>query len=154
MPVAVLDEDGNLIQETRIHSDSNHYSSGKFLNGMGPDTRIALESSGVRYIVYRHIQEAGFEVVLSNLPKTKLIAYKTDKRDARMLAELLRINCLPTCHVSPPEVIEPRGLVRHRKYLVKLRTRLKNKVHAILLMENKRTKHTGFTNRHSMSYAK
>lgn len=151
MQVAVLDEDGNLIQETRIRNDSNHYSLGKFLNELKPDARIALESSSVWYSVYRHIEEAGFDVVLSNPVKTKLIAYakiKTDKRDARTLAELLRVNCLPICRIPSPEVMEQRGLVRHRKYLVKLRTSLKNKIHAILLMENKRTKHAGFTNQH------
>ena len=151
MQVAVLDEDGNLIQEDRIRNDSNHYFLGKFLDGLEQDTRIALESSSVWYSVYRHIQEAGFDVVLSNPVKTRLIAYspiKTDKRDAKILAELLRVNCLPACHVPPPEVMEQRDLVRHRRYLVEMRTSLKNKIHAVLLMNNMRTKHAGFTNQH------
>lgn len=151
MQVAVLDEDGNLIQEERIPNDSNHYFLRKFLDGMEPDARMALESSSVWYGVYRFIQDAGFDIVLSNPVKTLLIAYariKTDKIDARILAELLRVNCLPTCHVPPPEVMDQRDLVRHRRYLVKLRTSLKNKIHGVLLMKNIRTKHTGFTIKH------
>ena len=151
MQVAVLDEDGNLIHEDRIHNDSNHYFLENFLDTLEPDSRIALESSSVWYSVYRYIEDAGFDVVLSNPLKTKLIAYspiKTDKRDARILAELLRINCLPICYVPPPEVMEQRDLVRHRRYLVELRTSLKNKIHAVLLMNNLRTKHAGFTKQH------
>ena len=151
MQVAVLDEDGNLIHEDSMPNNSDHRYLERFLDRLEPDTRIALESSSVWYSVYRFIQEAGFDVVLSNPAKTKLIAYakiKTDKRDARTLAELLRVNSLPICHVPPPKIMEQRGLVRHRKYLVKQRTNLKNKIHAILVMENMRTKHAGFTNQH------
>lgn len=151
MQVAVLDEEGNLILEDRIPNDSNHRHLGRFLEGLKPDTIMAIESSSVWYSVYRYIQKAGFDVVLSNPVKTGLIAsakIKTDKRDARTLAELLRIKSLPTCHVPPSEVMEQRSLVRHRKYLVKLRASLKNKIHAILLMENIRTKHAGFTGKH------
>lgn len=41
-----------------------------------------------------------------------------------------------------------RNLVRHRRYLVDCRTSLKNKIHAILLMNGIRTKYAGFTKRH------
>ena len=151
MQVAVLDMDGDLIRETKIHNDTNHHALGKLLDGLEPDTRIVLESSSVWYGVYRHIQEAGFDVTLSNPVQTKAITYakiKTDKRDAKTLAELLRLDCIPACHVPSPEEMEQRALARHRKYLVKLRVSLKNKIHAILLMENMRTKHTGFSSKH------
>ena len=151
MQAAVLDGDGNLVQETRIHNDANHRSLRTFLSDLRPDTRIVLESSSVWYGVYRHIQDAGFEVVLSNPLKTRAIAYakiKTDQRDALTLAQLLRADYIPPCHVPSRDGMEQRGLARHRKYLVNTRTSLKNKMHAILNMENMRTEHSGFTARH------
>ena len=151
MQVAVLDGDGNLTQEARINNDTNHRSLRTFLSGLRPDARIVLESSSVWYGVYRFIEESGFDVVLSNPLKTKAVAYgkiKTDRLDARVLAELLRVDYIPPCHVPTKEGMEHRGLARHREYLVGMRTSLKNKIHAILLMNNMRTAHSGFTARH------
>ena len=151
MQVAVLDGDGNLTEEARINNDTNHRSLRMFLARLEPDARIVLESSSVWYGVYSYIEGAGFEVVLSNPLKTKAIAYgkvKTDRRDARVLAELLRADYIPPCHVPTKEGMEHRGLARHRRYLVGMRTGLKNKIHAILLMNNMRTAHSGFTAKH------
>lgn len=151
MQAAVLDGDGNLTQETRINNDSNHHSLRMFLSGLKPDTRIVLESSSVWYGVYRFIEGCGFDIVLSNPLKTKAIAYgkiKTDRLDARVLADLLRADYIPPCHVPTEEGMEQRGLARHREYLVGMRTSLKHKIHAILLMNNIRTAHSGFTARH------
>lgn len=151
MQVAVLDGDGNLTEETRINNDTNHHSLRMFLARLEPDSRIVLESSSVWYGVYSYIEGAGFEAVLSNPLKTKAIAYgkvKTDRRDARVLAELLRMDYVPPCHVPTREGMERRGLARHRRYLVGMRTGLKNKIHAILLMGGMRTAHSGFTARH------
>jgi len=66
--------------------------------------------------------------------KTKAIAsarIKSDKVDARILAHLLRSNLIAESYVPPKEMREIRALVRHRLSLVKMRTMLKNRVHAI-----------------------
>lgn len=57
---------------------------------------------------------------------------KTDAKDAEALATLLRLNCLPTSYVPPREVRDLRELVRLRAYLVRERTRFKNKIWAEL----------------------
>ena len=71
--------------------------------------------------------------------KNKAIAsakVKTDKIDSIMLATLLRGGFLAECYVPPRETMDCRELVRHRANLVRERTRMKNRVHAYLLMNN------------------
>lgn len=57
---------------------------------------------------------------------------KTDKIDARVIAELLRANYLPTCYVPSPAVRQLRELLRQRAFVVELRTMIKNRVHGLL----------------------
>ncbi len=57
---------------------------------------------------------------------------KNDKVDAATLAQLLRADLLPEAWIAPPEVRQLRALLRHRAQLVRLRTLLRNRVHAVL----------------------
>ena len=57
---------------------------------------------------------------------------KNDKVDAATLAQLLRADQLPEAWIAPPEVRQLRALLRHRAQLVRLRTLLRNRVHAVL----------------------
>jgi hypothetical protein len=57
---------------------------------------------------------------------------KTDKLDAKGLAKLLHLNSLPTVWLPPGEIRDERELHRTRMALSKLRTALKNRIHATL----------------------
>jgi transposase len=74
-------------------------------------------------------------VLLSNPMETKLIAHgrtKTDKVDARVLAELSRVDYLPTVWQPDRDTLRLRHLVTDRESLVRYKTKLKNQVHAVL----------------------
>jgi transposase len=60
---------------------------------------------------------------------------KTDKTDAITHAQLLRGGCIPECYIPPRHILVLRELVRYRASLVRTRSHLKNKIHAILLMK-------------------
>ncbi len=65
----------------------------------------------------------------------KAIAYakvKNDKVDARILADLLRLDMIPECYIPSKETRELRDLARRRHYFVSTRTMFKNKIHAEL----------------------
>ena len=82
-------------------------------------------------------EEKHLNVVLSNPVKTRAIAsakIKTDKLDAVKLANLLRGGYIAECYVPDKSIMELRELVRHRIALVRMRTKLKNKIHSIVLM--------------------
>lgn len=59
---------------------------------------------------------------------------KNDRIDARMIADRLRCNLLPACHVASPEIRELRRLLRYRQLVVRESVRMQNKM-AGLLME-------------------
>src|SRR5512140_2208479 len=51
---------------------------------------------------------------------------------AAILAQLLRADLLPEAWIAPPAVRQLRALLRHRAQLVRLRTLLRNRIHAVL----------------------
>lgn len=60
---------------------------------------------------------------------------KTDKYDARMLAELLRINFLPESWIPTHEIRHLRAFVRQRYFLVKQQTMNKNRIRHLLFSQ-------------------
>jgi len=68
--------------------------------------------------------------------KTRAIAdakIKSDKIDAKILADLTRGNLPPTSWIPPKEIRELRDLVRQRIFLVRLGAKVKNKIKAELI---------------------
>src|SRR5215469_9470410 len=61
---------------------------------------------------------------------------KTDKLDARRLAILLRNGTLPEVWIPPGELRDQRELLRLRIFLVRLRARVKNRIHGTLARHN------------------
>src|SRR5712691_6248452 len=61
---------------------------------------------------------------------------KTDKLDAKGLAILLRNGTLPEVWIPPSELRDQRELLRLRIFLVRLRTRVKNRIHGTLARYN------------------
>jgi len=57
---------------------------------------------------------------------------KNDKVDAAILGQLLRADLLPEAWIAPPAIRQLRALLRHRVQLVRLRTLLRNRIHAVL----------------------
>jgi transposase len=104
-----------------------------------------------RYNIYSYLSEKKhLNVVLSNPIKTRAIAsakIKTDKLDAVKLANLLRGGYIAECYVPDRRIMDLRELVRHRAALVRMRTKLKNKIHSIVLMKGIQisSKHCSFT---------
>lgn len=130
---SVLDESGEEISSTKVPTRKEELES--FLDGF-EDARFVLESTGVWEFVYGIVESKGFEVLLAHPMKVKAISsakVKTDKVDARTLAQLLRMDMIPASYVPEKQVRDTRELVRHRKALVEKTTAFKNRVKAELL---------------------
>ena len=81
------------------------------------------------------LERHGLTVKLADPGKSKLIAssrLKNDKVDSTILAELLRTDFLPTAYLAPRETRELREFVRGRVFLVRMRTKTKNRIHSIV----------------------
>ena len=73
-------------------------------------------------------------IVLANPFKTRIIAeaqIKTDKVDARILADLLR-GKLVSVHIPGRETRRIREVLRQRCFFVRQRTMLRNRIHRLL----------------------
>ncbi|MGM0389911.1 MAG: IS110 family transposase [Natrinema limicola] len=127
--VAVVDGDGNLQDEIRLPNDrlaelAKQYSGGE----------AAIEASGNYRPIYEMLDEH-LDVTLVNPSKNRIIAdatVKTDRVDAKRLAQMLRADMLAESYVPPDEIRTLRDLVRTRKSLVESRTAEKNRVRAVL----------------------
>ncbi len=99
------------------------------------DDEVALEATTNSDAIATLLRPLVRRVVVSNPRKTRAIAeakVKTDKVDARILAQLLAADFLPGTWVADDRTRMLRRLVLRRTHLVKQRTRVKNQVHAIL----------------------
>ena len=100
-----------------------------------PSDALVIEATTNAWDFYDETQPYVGRMVVANAMKVKLIAQtrvKTDKRDTLVLASLLAANLIPEVWVPPLEVRELRGLVAHRRQLVKRRTMVKNRLHSLL----------------------
>ena len=100
------------------------------------EAKIAMEAGYCWQPLYDHLEETGYDVRLVHPLKVKAIAeakVKTDKIDSETLAHLLRAGLLPESYVPPREIRELRDLVRRRAFLVGMRTKIKNRIHAELV---------------------
>jgi len=100
------------------------------------EARAVVESTGNMWIrIHDVLEENGIDTVLAHPLKTRMIAearIKSDKLDSRVLADLLRGDLVCESYVPSKEFREKRSLVRHRAALVKARTSIENRVHALL----------------------
>jgi hypothetical protein len=103
--------------------------------GLRPDDEVALEATTNSDAIATLLRPLVRRVVVSNPGKTRAIAepkVKTDKVDARILAQLLAADFLPGTWVADERTRMLCRLVMRRTHLVKQRTRVKNQVHAIM----------------------
>lgn len=104
-----------------------------FLRQLPERSPIAVESVGNWYWLVEEMEQAGHRPLLTNPGKAKVMMgqiNKTDKLDARGLAVLLRNGTLPKVWIPPGELRDLRELPRMRMALVRMRTMLKNRIHA------------------------
>lgn len=97
---------------------------------------LALEAGSQSAWLHDALVQLGVHVTVVNPTKVKLIAEsrrKTDKIDARLLCELLRLDGLPhPVHVPDVETRAVRGLLAARRQLVIARVKLMNVVRGML----------------------
>jgi transposase len=102
----------------------------------GVQVRAAIESMNGARFVHDVLERAGWEVEIADAARVKglaPLACKTDRIDARVLAELCWRGLVPAIWLPHPSIREERERARFRLHLVRHRTSLKNRVHASLL---------------------
>jgi transposase len=134
---ASIDERGAYGPTARVGHDREAFR--KYLLSLPAGSEIALETSGCYYWIVDAMEEAGHHPRLAHALTAKRRMegrHKTDARDARGLAMLLRNGTLPEVWIPPAELRDERELLRWRMWLSGTRTRVKNRIHGILQRYN------------------
>lgn len=133
--VCILDDAGDVVVIERIeHSHPERFAS---LIGAHVPCSVAFESTmnwGWLFEILETIP--GIErIVMANPLHVRLIAaaqVKTDKVDARKLAQLLRANLLPASHIPDRATRVRKEVLRQRTFWVRERTKVRNRIHRLL----------------------
>ena len=99
---------------------------------------LAFEISGQAGFIYDSLLDCVDRINIVNPSKMTWIyrtSKKNDRLDARKMAVLLSIGELPTVHMPSREVRQWRQMILHRRKIVNGRTRVKNRIRALLKSE-------------------
>ena len=133
--IYAMDAEGDRLFCERIDNDPLRLL--EVVSAAGEDVEVVIEATYGWYWAVDLLRDAGFSVHLAHPSgndwgKRRV---KNDERDARDLADLLRLGRLAEAWIAPPAVREARELVRYRARLVQLRSGLKAQVHAVMAKE-------------------
>jgi transposase len=106
-----------------------------FGRSLAATDRVVLEATGNAWAIARVLEPHVAEVVIAHPKRVRAIAeakIKTDKVDARVLAELLAADYIPRVWIGDELTRMLRRLVARRRGLVKRRTQIKNEIQAVL----------------------
>ncbi|WP_182830409.1 IS110 family RNA-guided transposase [Tautonia rosea] len=135
--VCVVDQDRN-VRQTRKFPCADPARIEAFFAALGPFEAVVEATASYEWLLGR-IEPLARRVVLAHPGKLRVIAEstrKSDKLDARVLAEFLALDMNPQAYRPTPRQREHRALVRHRQFLMKERTQVRVKVRRILSDSN------------------
>ncbi len=135
--ITTIDESGNVVFRRNFPNQEERILD--YFTNLDEPTKIVIEAMCSWYWLYDLLTAHNFNVVISNPLKTKAIAsakIKNDKVDSHMLAQLLRADLIATVHVYSLKTRKLKELLRHRRRLVHDATRMKNRIHMLLMKNN------------------
>jgi transposase len=132
--ICVVDDDGELVAETKLSSDVQEIIA--YLDELEQSIDIVgLEAGTVTQYLTYGLQSAGFDVVCMEARQVKAalsaMRNKTDKHDARGIAQLLRSGWYSQVHVKSMESYHIRMLLASRKAVLAKCIDLENEIRGI-----------------------
>jgi transposase len=118
--VCMVDAQGCIVRETKVRSDPEDLV--RYFRSLElAITRIALEAGPLSQWIHAGLTAAGFEAVLLETRHVKAalsaMTVKTDRRDARGIAQLLRLGWYRPVHAKSAGAQEVRALLTARKLI-------------------------------------
>ena len=118
--VCVVDGTGRIIREAKVASEPEALVA--WFGGLDLDlTRIGLEAGPLSQWLYKGLKEAGFAVELLETRHVrtafKTMPVKTDRKDARGIAQLLRMGWFRPVHCKSLAAQELRAVLTARKLI-------------------------------------
>ena len=133
--ICIVDENGKIVNEGNTNTDpifiGNYIKQKKIENAL-----IGFESGFFSYYLIKGLAKQGLTPVCMDARKLKpfleIKINKTDKNDARGIAEALRLNIYSIVPDKPQEDIDKGILLSARRTLVNQQTTLKNTVRGLI----------------------
>ena len=131
--MTLMDKEGGVLRSDRVCNSREEIRG--FLEGIDGKVRAVVEASRTSYVMADLLESMDIEVKMADPMQVKAIAHakiKTDKRDAKVLADLLRANLIPEVYMRSRENREAQRLLRQRIQFVRMRTQIKNRIRWLL----------------------
>jgi transposase len=120
----------------------------KFVADLEQQDAIAVEATCNTRWFYEQVKESVSRVVLVNPRQFEVVknsVKKTDKNDAINLARFLKADLLPEVRAKEEEAQTVQSLVNTRTKLVRLKTSLLNKIHALYISNGRKLRKTSLS---------
>jgi transposase len=127
--------DGSVVEEGRVVAERQILR--RWAEARSTPWRGAMEATLFSGWIYDTLKPYAQQLEMAHPAMLKAIGAakkKSDRIDARKIADMLRCDLLPVCYVAPPLIRELRRLLRYRNLVVRQAVRMQNKI-AGLLME-------------------
>ena len=132
--VAIFDKQTGEISQRRLQHPEEARA---FYAGLrGQPVLVGIEAGGHMQWFERLLRELGIELWIGDAAKIRALyvrKQKTDKRDAQHILDLLLSNRFPRLWMPTAAERDVRQLLLHRHQRVRLRTQVKNQLHALAL---------------------
>src|SRR5258707_3391074 len=132
--VAVLHTDtGEVVEQELVHAGD---AVEQFYRTLPCPVTVGIESTGYAVWFHELMQHLGHTLLVGEAAKIRAMVVrktKTDRRDAQHLLDLLKHDRFPAVWIPDPATRDLRALVTHRMRLVRMRTMVKNGLHAIAM---------------------
>ena len=132
--LCVVDDEGELIAETKLSSDVTDIIA--YLDALDLEVSVVGLEAGtlVKYLTYG-LQSAGYEVVCMESRQVKAglsaMRNKTDKNDARGIAQLLRSGWYRPVHIKSMASHQVRSLLSSRRTVLDKCIDLENEIRGL-----------------------
>jgi transposase len=127
-------EDGKVRSAGRVATTPEQLQL--FAQSLGPEDRVALETTGNALSIARIIEPHVAAVLVADTRNVRALTHakvKNDRLDAQLLAKLLAAGMLPGTWVCDEPTRALRRQIARRSQLVRGRTRAINQIHAITI---------------------
>ena len=132
--VCVVSEGGEIVREGKVGSDPVEIGAWLKRLGFGFEI-IGLEAGPLSPWLHEGLRELGWPAVCietRRMRRANWQAVKTDRNDARMIAQAMRMNWFSPVHVKSKASQELRVLLRNRKMLLEKRIAIDNELRGVL----------------------
>ena len=125
--------DGRLIDQGKIVADKQSLAA--WVKGLPGPWIGAMEATMFTGWVYDFLKPHAIALKVAHPAMLKAItaAKKNDRADAEKIADLLRVNLLPECHMLSEEIRELRRILRYRNHIVRTAVKMQNKMSGLLM---------------------